>query len=217
MLYSIRKLVGYSIGAIDGQIGNVKEFYFDDDSWTIRYLVVETGSLLFSRKILISPQAILPSDLEDNVFPVNLTIQQIENSSDIDTEKPVSRQQEIKLHKHYNWINYWKKDAHQTDEKTNAHPHLRNATKIIHYFVKANDGDVGKLAGFLIDINTWEIKFIEVQILVPEKRVILLPTLVKEINWENSTVFIDDTMENIKKSQEYITAELVDKVDKTSS
>ncbi len=107
MKRSIKSLIGYTMGATDGEIGKVKEFYFDDESWTIRYLIVETGSWLSGRKVLISPDALLTPDWQQKVFPVNLTKKQIKNSPHIDTEKPVSRQQEMKLYEHYPWTSYW--------------------------------------------------------------------------------------------------------------
>lgn len=94
------------MGATDGEIGKVTDFYFDDHTWTIRYLIVETGGWLSGRTVLISPQALLKSDWENNVFPVNLTKEQVKNSPDIDVQKPVSRQQEIELSKYYPWSDW---------------------------------------------------------------------------------------------------------------
>ena len=83
--------------ASDGEIGKVAEFYFDDDSWTIRYLILKTGNWWSGRELLISPQAIKKNTWETGMFPVDLTKEQIRNSPDIDTQKPASRQQEIEL------------------------------------------------------------------------------------------------------------------------
>lgn len=55
MLRSMNDLENYTIRATDGTIGHVTDFYFDDERWVIRYLVVDTGSWLASRKVLISP------------------------------------------------------------------------------------------------------------------------------------------------------------------
>ncbi len=95
------------MGATDGEIGKVKDFYFDDLTWTIRYLVVETGNWLLNRQVLISPEALLECDWENETFPVNLTKEQIEKSPEIDTHQPVSRQHEVKLYAYYPWTNYW--------------------------------------------------------------------------------------------------------------
>jgi len=106
MLHSIKNLIGYTMGATDGEVGKVKDFYFDDQTWEIRYLIVETGGWLFGRKVLISPVAIIASAWDSNNIPVNLTIDQIKNSPDIDTNRPVSRQQEAELQGHYSWPEY---------------------------------------------------------------------------------------------------------------
>jgi sporulation protein YlmC with PRC-barrel domain len=103
----IENITGFAIGATDGEIGRIKDFYFDDQSWTIRYLVVQTGSWLVDRKVLIAPKAIRMPDWEEKTLAVNLTKEQVKNSPDMDTEKPVYRQQEIELVKYYNWPHYW--------------------------------------------------------------------------------------------------------------
>ncbi|MEJ6981264.1 PRC-barrel domain-containing protein [Pedobacter sp. P351] len=96
-------LIGFTIWATDGEIGRVKNFYFDDETWKIRYLIVKTGSWLFGRKVLVSPVALKTPFWDAESFPVNLSKDQVRNSPDIDTEKPVSRQQEQDLHHHYSW------------------------------------------------------------------------------------------------------------------
>jgi len=63
MQYNVKDLKGYAIGATDGDIGKLDDFYFDDESWTIRYLVAETGNWLLNRKVLISPFALGKADL----------------------------------------------------------------------------------------------------------------------------------------------------------
>lgn len=106
MKHSIKSLIGFTMGATDGEIGKVKDFYFDDHSWTIRYLIVETGGWLSGRRVLISPQSLKNVDAENEVLPVSLTIEQVKNSPDIGTNLPVSREQEIELNEHYPWT-YW--------------------------------------------------------------------------------------------------------------
>ena len=107
MLRSMNDLEGYAIRATDGTIGHVKDFYFDDQAWVIRYLVVDTGTWLSSRKVLISPIAIGHPDWTEKVLPVSITKEQVKNSPDIDTEKPVSRQHEIDYFGYYGYPFYW--------------------------------------------------------------------------------------------------------------
>ena len=107
MLRNIKDLEGYAIGATDGAVGHVKDFYFDDDAWVVRYVVVETGSWLASRKVLISPIAIGKPDWVQRLLPIALTKEQVRGSPDIDTDKPVSRQHEADYHTYYGYPYYW--------------------------------------------------------------------------------------------------------------
>ena len=110
MLRSLQDLHGYAIRATDGVIGHVKDVYFDDHNWAVRFFVVETGSWLSSRKVLVSRFAIGEPDWAARVLPVSITREQVRGSPDIDTDKPVSRQHEMRHLKYYgypfNWEGY---------------------------------------------------------------------------------------------------------------
>jgi uncharacterized protein YrrD len=107
MLKNLKDLQGYALRATDGDVGTVKDFYFDDDRWVVRYLVVETGTWLSSRKVLVSPVSIGAPNHEDKVLPVSITREQVKNSPDIDTDKPVSRQHELDYLDYYGYPAYW--------------------------------------------------------------------------------------------------------------
>tara|TARA_R110001583_G_scaffold195499_1_gene374375 strand:+ start:36283 stop:37086 length:804 start_codon:yes stop_codon:yes gene_type:complete len=105
-------LVNYSIVATDGKVGKVIDFLFDDEKWAVRYFVVETGNWLSSRKVLISPIGIQKAGIQEKnwqekEFPVAITKEQVKNSPEIDTEKPVSRQHEIDFLGYYGYPYYW--------------------------------------------------------------------------------------------------------------
>jgi len=107
MLRTMNDLEGYAIHATDGTIGHVTDFYFDDEAWVIRYLVVDTGNWLSSRKVLISPIAIGHPNWKEKILPVSINKEQVKNSPDINTEKPVSRQHEIQHLGYYGYSYYW--------------------------------------------------------------------------------------------------------------
>jgi PRC-barrel domain protein len=111
MLRSIKQLYGDKLGASDGDIGHVKDFYFDDQNWVIRYLVADTGTWLPGRKVLISPHSLGRLEQIQKVLRVKLTRKQIEASPAIETHKPVSRQYEEDYYKHYGWPYYWQGDG----------------------------------------------------------------------------------------------------------
>lgn len=107
MLHSVKDLQGYGMGAADGDIGSVKDFYFDDGAWVVRYLVAETGSWLDRRRVLISPVAMGKPDQGQRVVPTRLKQQQVKDSPHIDTDKPVSRQHESDVLRYYDYPYYW--------------------------------------------------------------------------------------------------------------
>jgi hypothetical protein len=111
VLRSMQELEGFAIHATDGAIGHVSDFYFDDKTWVVRYLVVETGSWLLSRKVLISPVALGHPDWTGRVLPVSITKEQVKHSPDIDTDKPVSRQHEMQYLGYYGYPYYWAGDG----------------------------------------------------------------------------------------------------------
>ena len=107
MLLSVNDLEGYAICATDGIVGHVKDLYFDEQAWVIRYLVVDAGTWLSSRKVLISPIAIGHANWAEKILPVSITKAQVKSSPDIDTDKPVSRQHEIQYLEYYGYPYYW--------------------------------------------------------------------------------------------------------------
>lgn len=232
MKRNINSLLGFAMAATDGEIGKVKDFYFDDKTWTIRYLIVETGSWLYGRKVLISPEALLATDWVAETFPVNLTKEQIRNSPDVDTEKPVSRQQEMKLYEHYPWTGYWsgslwgggmgtigmvtprpvsaQQAAYETDSnlggsRSSGDQHLRSTDKVKGYSIKAIDGEIGDVEDFIIDDRTWELDFLVVDTgnWFPGKKVLISPKWIKEVNWETSSVIVNVSTDAVKNSPEY--------------
>jgi hypothetical protein len=107
MLRDMKDMEGFAIGATDGTIGQVKDFYFDDEAWVIRYFVVETGTWHSGRRVLISPVSIGPPNWADKLLPATITQNQVKNGPDIDTDKPVSRQHEMGYLGYYGYANYW--------------------------------------------------------------------------------------------------------------
>ena len=111
MLQSIKQLYGSRIGASDGDIGHVKDFYFNDLTWAVRYVVADTGNWLPGRQVLLSPHAFGGIYPAGKAMLVRLTRKQIEDSPAIDTHKPVSRQYEEEYHRYYGWPYYWEGDG----------------------------------------------------------------------------------------------------------
>ena len=136
MLRSLKDLQGYSIEARDGHLGHVHEFYFDDDAWMVRYVVVDTGSWLPGRKVLLAPEALGTPEWPRRVIPVELTKHQIEHSPAPDEHRPVSRQHEARLHSYFGWQPYW------TDPLLYGHEAARVYDQSAGVAVAAESGDL---------------------------------------------------------------------------
>jgi len=192
MLRSLKELTGYTILATDGEIGSAHDFYFDNQTWTLRYLVVDTSAWLTGRRVLLSPAAFNQPQWERRVFPVSLTQEQVKNSPNIDTDKPVSRQQETDLYTYYNWSPYWETGtlfplgvaglpvvqppsvqpsglaaekaelAARASPEPQGDPHLHSAKEVTGYYIQARDGDIGHVEDFLVDDETWAIQYMVV-------------------------------------------------------
>jgi len=119
MLFAASGLEGSPVKASDGEIGAVKDFLFDDRTWTIRWMEVETGLWLPGRRVLIHPSAIAPLALppkpalpmmsfgKELELAVNLTRAEIEAGPQARADEPVTRQMESLLYDYYGWDPYW--------------------------------------------------------------------------------------------------------------
>ncbi len=225
MLHNSKQLKGFTIRAKDGDVGKVEEFYFDDETWTIRYFVVETGGWLGGRLVLISPLSIVDSDWDDKRFDVALTKTQIEKSPDIDTHRPVSRQHEIEYMGYYGYAPYWDglgfggpgfypgplmppaidPDTISAAPTDAADSHLRSSAEVGGYQVKTVDGEIGHVAGFMIEGETWGIRYLEVATRnwLPGKKVLVSPAWIERVSWEDGSVFAALSKQTIQDAPEY--------------
>jgi sporulation protein YlmC with PRC-barrel domain len=192
MLLTVKKLFGFSLSANDGELGKVKDVYFDDYNWGIRYLVVETGNWLLSRSVLIAPNAVTgPPNMESKTIPIALSKEQIKHSPPIDTDLPVSRQQEASLSDYYAWPAYGSvatiyptagmieeasKLEHKGTEADHHDPHLRSFKHVSQYEVHNASGLVGSIEDLAIDTGNWRIKYLVLRQSTSQKREhILIP------------------------------------------
>jgi len=155
-------LLGASILANDGNIGHLRNILFDDQSWVVRYFVVETGTWFSGRRVLLSPFIFLAPEREKRVLPVDLMIEEVRHSPDVDTDLPVYRQQEIAMTRHYGWPAYWTREAQLPGDKSESegNPNLRSANEILTYKVTTSDGDLGRMDDLVVEDANWFIRFL---------------------------------------------------------
>jgi len=235
MLQSAKRLQGFTIAATDGDIGKIADAYFDDEKWTLRNFVVDTGGWLSRHEVLILPMSIRSLDWSMRVARVDLSKQQIEDSPGVDTAQPVSRQLEAELFRHYDYPLYWTGpllwgfgampplggmiDSAQTtdpvsamehDEKKLTNAHLRSCDEVVGYHIRATDGTFGHVEDFLFDDDDWSIRFIAVNTSnwLPGKHVLISPQLITRVNWADNNVFVNVSRKTIESSPEFDSSRL---------
>jgi hypothetical protein len=223
-----KHLKDFVIHATDGELGSVDQLYFDDETWAIRYLIVDTGGWLNGRRVLISPFAITRTDWDNKRLYVSLTKQQVENSPNIDTHRPVSRQHEAAYLGYYGFPYYWggpylwgsayypsgvAVSATAAGEtladrirKESTDSHLRSTQAVTGYHIDAADGEIGHVDGFIVDDEAWAIRYIEVATRnwLPGKKVLVSPAWIERVSWRDSRVYVGLFREAIQEAPEYI-------------
>ena len=228
MLTNAKHLKSIVIRATDGEIGTVDQFYFDDESWAIRYLTVETGSWLAGRQVLISPFSVVDTDWRVGRLDVALTKKQVEGSPDINTDRPVSRQHEAAYLGYFGYPNYWGgpymwgpelypwgmpiipttaayKALAERIRSESTDSHLRSTQAVKGYQIEAADGEIGHVQGFVVDDEDWAIRYMEVATRDwwPGKKVLVSPAWIKRVSWTDSTVYVDLFRDAIQRGPEF--------------
>jgi sporulation protein YlmC with PRC-barrel domain len=221
MLKNIKEMYGGRLAALDGDIGHVKDFYFDDKSWVIRYLVADTAQWLTGRLVLVSPHAFGRFNQRGKVLHLGLTRSQIEKSPSIESHKPVSRQYEIDYYRYYGWPAYWNGGAlwgmgayplastpskDEMADRLEPHPrddkHLRSTHEINGYEIQTTDGTIGQVSGLMVDDQSWRIHELVVEAghWYSGKEVLIAPSKIERISYEESKVFVSLTKEDIRQT-----------------
>jgi hypothetical protein len=221
MLRSLNDLDGYTLSASDGDLGSVVNFLFDDQQWTIRYLVADTDRFFDRRRVLTSPVSLRQADWSTRRLHVALTRERIQHSPSVDTDKPVSRQHERDYSRYYGYPYYWGYTglwgmgaypgwlaagswhdtaiAHLGEE---ADLHLRSAREVRGYHIQGRDDVIGHVEDFIVDDETWELRYlvIDTSNWWFGKKVLVAPHWANLISWEERMVYVDLPRQAIKNS-----------------
>jgi hypothetical protein len=192
MLRSLKQLYGAKLDASDGEIGQIKDFYLDVQSWAIRYLVADTGTWLPGQLVLIPPHSLTRLEAPGKCVQVELTRKKIENSPSIGSHKPVSRQYEEEYYKYYGWPSYWKGNATGLiGPQPEPEVHLRSARAVNGYLFQMGGGIIGHLCDFMMEAENWTIGQLVVKTghRLSGKEILIETGQVERIRHEESTVF----------------------------
>jgi len=220
MLRSLSELERYTIRATDGDVGSTVNFLFDDERWAIRYLVVETGAFFQERRVLISPISFGQIESPAFLFHLALTIDKIRKSPGVASDEPVSRQREREYNRHYGYGDYWgggvwgagytpgllestgQADVPELPAEDSGDAHLRSVADVRGYSIEGNDAGIGFVTDFLVDDETWEVRYLVVDTSHWwwGKTVLVAPNWATQISWDERKVFVTLSRDAIKNS-----------------
>ncbi len=233
MLYRADAILNQKVEATDGVVGVVRDLYFDDVSWTLRYLVVDTGGWLTGRDILISSESLVEYCEERGVMVTRLSQMQIENSPAAETGQPISRLSEMQLSQYYGWSPYWSATAglfplsktysfprdaaapnggplsskfeSEFQKQSQMEPNLRSFSHLKDYALHASDGDVGQVEDLLIEPETWRITHLiaDTRLWWPGGLVVIDRALIDRICWPERQIAVSMTRAEVKNSPAY--------------
>jgi hypothetical protein len=229
MLKKTSQLKRFVLKSQDGEVGRIKDLYFDDVRWVVRYLVADTGKWLGLRQVLLSPHSVRQIRGEDKRVDIDLTYEQIEKSPPIDHDKPVSRQFEEEYHRYYNYPFYWQgagmwgplprpgtsygqvtmppwgEPETTSDQRESGDPHLRSVSAVTGYRVQALDGEIGHIEDVVLNDADWTLEYLVVDTVNwwPGKKVLVPPGWATDISWHELRVSLNLDRATIKGAPEY--------------
>jgi hypothetical protein len=236
MLRSTKSILGYTLQASDGQIGRCKDFLFDDQTWTVRYLVADTGKWIPKRKVLISPISVAGAQWKDHTVQVRLTRQQVADAPPLESDAPVSARHEVDLSRYYAYPYYWLGDglwgpapsplvlsqeampfeAPFDEDSAVSHrgdDHLRSVDEVIGYEIETSDGSLGHVDDFSLDDDNWSLRYVVVKTRnwLPGRYVLASPAWVGEVSWRERVARVDLTRSQLEAAPTYDPSQVVNR------
>lgn len=231
-------ITGYQLRAKDGTIGSIDDLLFDESHFGVRWVVVDTGTWLPGRKVLLPPSALGEPDTDVREYPVDLDKDQIKDAPGLASDKPVSRQMETDIYGYYGWTPYWyggfgypapggmvptgampvtppasSEDPQDVQAGDLGDPQLRSANEVTGYNVEATDGSIGHIEDVMVDETDWAVRYLMVDTKNwwPGKKVLISPDWRREIVWSEQKITVDVTRDKVKNAPEFDPTMTVDR------
>ena len=231
MLRKLNEIKGFTVQGTEEKLGESSDFYFDQDHFVLRYIVLETDGWLKKEQTLISTDEIEAIDYNKKEIKTAMTAEELENGPGIEKNQPISKLMEEKVVKHYDWPLYWASSApggvpnipagtkmreklldfenlteeekQEREEKLDSN--LRSLNEISGYEIQAVDKSFGKVKDLFVDEEDWLIRYllIDTRKILPSKKVIIAPEWIRHISWDRQQVFVKKTKKEIKNAPKY--------------
>jgi hypothetical protein len=215
-LRKLGDIEGYLLHARDGEIGALREVYFDDLRWQTRYFVVKTGSWLLGKDVLIVPAVVTGLDSEGRRVDVDLSREQIRQAPPVETKLPVSRHYEQEYYRYYHWEPYWSGDPvfgalsptpplGGEAQRKPENPHLRSSDEVLGYRILARDGEIGRVSDLVLEDPGWAVRYLEVDIgnWLAGEYLLFAPAWIESIDWSTKDVVASLDREAIRTAPTY--------------
>ena len=226
MLHLAHKISGAAVRGTDGDIGTLEDFYFEEDRWTVRYLLVDTGKWFSGKRVLISPMSV-SGEWGRTGVPLSLTKDQVWNSPEFKEGDDLSPASESQILAYYGYPDYWGSaslwgsfdsptalvtgvpvDAAPVAEKSGIDPegrNLRSVRKSTGYHLQARNGEIGHVDDFLIGEDSWRIRYLLVDTSnwIGGKSVLVGTDIVETVDRARGVLRVSDSREDIRLSPTY--------------
>lgn len=228
MLVSYLDLRQFAIGSKDGIGGFASDFYFDDLTWRIRYLVTEAGFLFAKHQGLVNARHLGTPDVQRRELPVALTREQLDEAESPEDHPTVSAQKAREIRRHH--FDHWppvvlgipgaiytpdiaerqlfgdpvSDPADDKQDKTKNDPHLRSMAEVSGYAIAAKDGDIGSVIDFLVDPSDWHIEYLVVDTghWLPGRQVAMVTNWISRVSWAEHSIVVNVTKDEIQQAPE---------------
>ncbi|MHA0795630.1 PRC-barrel domain-containing protein [Gilvimarinus sp. F26214L] len=213
----------FTLHARDGDLGRSKDFLFDDEKWTLRYMEASTARVL-GRRVLISPISMGEPNVEAREIPVKLSRKEIEDAPGAETDQPISERFEREYYAYFGYPYYWvggdvwglhgypadllqqaSPGQEPPDERKIRESHLRSMHEVIGYRIHAADGEIGHVADFVLDSRNWAVRYLVVDVRrwLPGPSVMLAPQWIEKVSWHEKLVYVDVARSAIKDAPRF--------------
>lgn len=188
MLLNLDDVLGYEIRATDRPAGKVEDIYIDDVLWNVRHVAVADAGGVGIQMASVGPESLGDVDLTARKMHVGLTHDEVAGGPDVSVDLPVSR---------------------RTSKVSD--PHLRSIRELKGYQVRANDGDVGNIDGFVCSSDDWKIHFIVVA--TDERKVLVGPGLIDQVDFDAKSAHVELDTARFAKSPEFDPSHPIERVE----
>jgi hypothetical protein len=221
MYCCVRRVEDFAVRSSEGKIvGKVSDFLFDDLSWIIRYLVIDTSKTLGRQQVVVLTLSIAHIDWENRVIPVNLTTHNVKESPEIPAGTPIPRQIEQKIYQYYGRTPYWgagtslgaqaiadivnNQKGGLVDKLTKNvfDSHLRSIQALSMFKMASSTGEIGRIVDFLTESNIWFIRYLVIE-RSDRSHVLFSPQWIQEVNWPDEMMVTELNRGLIEKMPSY--------------